>query len=231
MSDSRIDYQPLNTRGQDSSALSRHSNDVAKSEHIQSHHDDDEYDAIHATESQGLVSTSSDRDFVEHHRQQRLLEDEENEDNGSAMKDPKAAAAEWAVKVQAFSCAALLGISTHFTNHMTGPLKDVLKEVSSAPSNSSLLFCFDSAILSAMGSTLSKTTKPHSSYLTIIEHGHQQHTVFTAAVISDAVPDFDTTHRRTLDRAVWDRTKLNRLYNDCHRRSGGCHSGLLDSLH
>ncbi|KAG0281974.1 hypothetical protein BGZ96_000964 [Linnemannia gamsii] len=128
MSDTRIDYQPLSTRGQDPPALSRHSNDVAKSEHSQGHHDDDEYDAIHATESQGLVSASSDRDFVEHHRQQRLLEDEENEDTVSAMKDPKVAAAEWAVKVQAFSCAALLGISTHFTNHMTGPLKDVLKE-------------------------------------------------------------------------------------------------------
>lgn len=132
MSDSRIDYQPLSTRGQDLPALSHSSNDEAKREHnSHSHDDDDEYEAIHATESQGLVSTSSDRDFIEHHRQQRLLEGEENEDTGSGLaskKDPKVAAAEWAVKVQAFSCAALLGISTHFTIHMTGPLKDVLKE-------------------------------------------------------------------------------------------------------
>ncbi|KAF9541745.1 hypothetical protein EC957_002703 [Mortierella hygrophila] len=132
MSDSRIDYQLLSTTGQDSPALSHSSNNEAKREHnSHGHDDDDEYDAIHATESQGLVSTSSDRDFVEHHRQQRLLEDEENEDTGSGLtskKDPKVAAAEWAVKVQAFSCAALLGVSTHFTVHMTGPLKDVLKE-------------------------------------------------------------------------------------------------------
>lgn len=139
MPDSRIDYQPLTTRGQDSPALSHNSNDLAKGEHSHGHHDDDEYDAIHATESQGLVSMSSDRDFVEHHRQQRLLEDEENNNIGSglaAKQDPKAVAAEWGVKVQAFSCAALLGISTHFTNHMTGPLKDVLKEVSSTLSYS-----------------------------------------------------------------------------------------------
>ncbi|KAF9150974.1 hypothetical protein BG015_007212 [Linnemannia schmuckeri] len=131
MSDSRIDYQPLSTRGQDSPVLTRNSNDETKREHNHGHHDDDEDDAIHATESQGLVSSLSNRDFVEYHRQQRLLEDEENEDIGSGQgskKDPKVAAAEWAVKVQAFSCAALLGISTHFTNHMTGPLKDVLKE-------------------------------------------------------------------------------------------------------
>ncbi|KAG9064131.1 hypothetical protein KI688_003317 [Linnemannia hyalina] len=147
MSDSRIDYLPLSTAGQDSPTLSRSSNDEAKREHnSHDHDDDDEYDAIHATESQGLVSTSSDRDFIEHHRQQRLLEDEENEDTGSGLtssKDPKVAAAEWAVKVQAFSCAALLGVSTHFTIHMTGPLKDVLKEVSSTLSLVSV-FYFDS---------------------------------------------------------------------------------------
>ncbi|KAF9907279.1 hypothetical protein EC991_011180 [Linnemannia zychae] len=131
MSDSRIDYQPLSTRGgQDSPVLSRHSNDGPKLEHTNSsnHEEDEDEYGIHATESQGLVSPSSssfaDRDFVQHQRQQQ-----EGEEEGQvSKKDAKAAAAEWAVKVQAFLCAALLGVSTHFTSHMTGPLKDVLKE-------------------------------------------------------------------------------------------------------
>ncbi|KAG0375182.1 hypothetical protein BGX24_009434 [Mortierella sp. AD032] len=139
MSDSRIDYQPLSTRGVDSPVVSRNNNDnnnnnnndEPKLEHQSNSNnhnedDEDEFD-IHATESQGLVSSfSSDRDFVEHQRQ--LQQEEEEEQGQVSKKDAKAAAAEWAVKVQAFSCACLLGISTHFTGHMTGPLKDVLKE-------------------------------------------------------------------------------------------------------
>ncbi|KAF9932860.1 hypothetical protein FBU30_007191 [Linnemannia zychae] len=132
MSDNRIDYQPVSTRGQDSPIHSRFNNEETKVEHnTLENHDDDEYDdGIHATESQGLVSASLNRDFIEYHHQQNLQEEElENkETTQTSVMAQKAKAAEWAVKIQAFSCAALLGISTHFTLHITGPLKDVLKE-------------------------------------------------------------------------------------------------------
>jgi hypothetical protein len=111
--------------------LSRHSNDKSKLEHTNGNdhgEDEDEY-GLHATESQGLVAYSADRNFVQHQR--HLLQQEEEEQEQVSKKDAKAAAAEWAVKVQAFLCAAMLGVSTHFTSHMTAPLKDVLKEVSS----------------------------------------------------------------------------------------------------
>ncbi|KAF9184875.1 hypothetical protein BGZ50_003412 [Haplosporangium sp. Z 11] len=129
MSDSRVDYQPLRSELLDSPSSNvqrersldfdntystRHTKEV-----------DEDEDGIHANENQELVSPS-ERTFVGFQQRQQLRgqEDQDDEDD----YNPKKAAAEWAIRLQAFFCAALLGVSSHFTLHMTGPLKDVLKE-------------------------------------------------------------------------------------------------------
>ncbi|KAF9575295.1 hypothetical protein EC968_003647 [Mortierella alpina] len=115
MSNGRIDYLPLKSEAQDSPSYHR-SPDRRLSE------DDDGQD-YHASESQELVSPS-EREFIDHH--QRL----QRQDASSDSQDNQALdeAAQKAIRVQAFFCAAMLGISSHYTMHMTGPLKDVLKE-------------------------------------------------------------------------------------------------------
>ncbi|KAG0314175.1 hypothetical protein BGZ99_008306 [Dissophora globulifera] len=130
MSDSRIDYQPLYTEAIDSPSYHRLSHPPDTPGH---HHstgqprvdDDNDYDddGIHATENQELVDPSQ-REFTDHLRRQQ-----EHDDNGNGELDGAKAAAEWGIQLQAFFCAALLGVSTHYTLHMAGPLKDVLKEV------------------------------------------------------------------------------------------------------
>lgn len=76
------------------------------------------------SEEQELVRPSERRDFIDH---QRLPQ--ENDNGEDERLSPKDEAAAWAIRMQAFFCAALLGVSSHFTLHMTSPLKDVLKEV------------------------------------------------------------------------------------------------------
>jgi hypothetical protein len=141
MSDSRIDYQPLHTEALDS--LSYHLTNPPDTpgqeksstprDRVDNDFDDEDYeeDSIHATEIQELVS-SSNRESIDDHvrRPQELLgQDDAGEDGQGFHAKSAAAAADWAIRMQAFFCAAMLGVSTHFTLHMTGPLKDVLKEV------------------------------------------------------------------------------------------------------
>ncbi|KAG0254997.1 hypothetical protein BG011_005396 [Mortierella polycephala] len=129
MSDSRVDYQPLR-----SEVLDSPSSDVQRERSLDldntysTRHTkevDGDEDGIHADECQELVSPS-ERTFVDFQQRQQLR-DQEDQDDGDDY-NPKKAAAEWAIRLQAFFCAALLGVSSHFTLHMTGPLKDVLKE-------------------------------------------------------------------------------------------------------
>ncbi|KAF9288379.1 hypothetical protein BGZ68_000340, partial [Mortierella alpina] len=115
MSNGRIDYQPLKSEARDSPAYNR-SPDRRLSE------DDDGQD-YHTSEIQELVSPS-EREFIDHHqRLQRQDASSDSQDNQNLDE-----AAQKAIRMQAFFCAAMLGISTHYTMHMTGPLKDVLKE-------------------------------------------------------------------------------------------------------
>ncbi|KAF9930326.1 hypothetical protein BGZ67_005878 [Mortierella alpina] len=115
MSNGRIDYQPLKSEAQESPCYHR-SPDRRLSE------DDDGQD-YHTSEIQELVSPS-EREFIDHH--QRLQrQDASNDTQDSHSLDE---AAQKAIRMQAFFCAAMLGISSHYTMHMTGPLKDVLKE-------------------------------------------------------------------------------------------------------
>ncbi|KAF9115980.1 hypothetical protein BGX27_005417 [Mortierella sp. AM989] len=127
MSDSRIDYQPLHTEALDSPSCQRFANPHNTPEAYPSQRDDiDEGDEVnHASESQELVSPS-ERNIADHFRREQLCQeggDEDDEGPNSAE-----ATASWMIKMQAFFCASLLGVSTHFTLHLAGPLKDVLKE-------------------------------------------------------------------------------------------------------
>ncbi|KAF9172998.1 hypothetical protein BGX21_003955 [Mortierella sp. AD011] len=121
MSDSRIDYQPLHAEAVDSPTYQRFAEPPDTLGTYFSHRDDaDDDEGTHASEVQGLVSPS-ERDIANHFR--RLHGDSTDERLNSTE-----ATSSWTIKIQAFFCAALLGISSHFTLHMTGPLKDVLKE-------------------------------------------------------------------------------------------------------
>ncbi|KAG0203787.1 hypothetical protein BGX28_004067 [Mortierella sp. GBA30] len=114
MSDSRrIDYQPLKSEARDTRS------------HRQSDDEDEDGEDYHDTsEAQELVNPS-ERQFIDHH--QRL---QQNDDGNDEIYNSRETAAQRAIRIQAFFCAAMLGISSHFTLHMTGPLKDVLKESS-----------------------------------------------------------------------------------------------------
>ncbi|KAG0054122.1 hypothetical protein BGZ83_011909 [Gryganskiella cystojenkinii] len=152
MSRSRVDYQPLESSLQDTPPYSRHSGDhsngqessleeLPRDQNIhkeysgkEPHHDDqyvDDEEEEHShrdgdSEAQELVRPSErGRDFIDHHRPSLGTDNGDEEEEKLSSKD---AAAAWAIRMQAFFCAALLGISSHFTLHMTGPLKDVLKE-------------------------------------------------------------------------------------------------------
>ncbi|KAF9348802.1 hypothetical protein BGX26_012813 [Mortierella sp. AD094] len=124
MSDSRIDYQPLHTEAVDSPTYQRVIDPPDTPGTYSSHRDDadadDDNEGIHASEAQELVNPS-ERYTADHFRRQH----EDSTDGGSNSAE---ATASWMTRMQAFFCAALLGISTHFTLHATGPLKDVLKE-------------------------------------------------------------------------------------------------------
>ncbi|CAO3574346.1 unnamed protein product [Mortierella alpina] len=110
MSNARIDYQPLKSEAQHSPSYHRSPD----------HRLSEDYDN---SEIQELVSPS-EREFIDHHqRLQRLDASSGSQDN--QIHDE---AAQKAIRMQAFFCAAMLGISSHYTMHMTGPLKDVLKE-------------------------------------------------------------------------------------------------------
>ncbi|KAI1314343.1 hypothetical protein EDD11_002284 [Mortierella claussenii] len=137
MSNSRgSDYQPLHTDVLDSPAYHRLENPpdtpnqyISPSSRRDHDDDDEEEEGLHASESQELVG-SFERNFGDHLRPQQLGRHDEQELDGHHEKpsNSKVAAAEWAIRIQAFFCAAMLGVSTHYTLHMTGPLKDVLKE-------------------------------------------------------------------------------------------------------
>ncbi|KAF9020589.1 hypothetical protein BGZ52_002437, partial [Haplosporangium bisporale] len=126
MTDSRLDYQPLQPL-----ASARHSPDNVNhaDAHNQNHnhnrtnsddsidrHDEDQ----HISEVQALVSPTHEQEQFPFSQTYHGPESTQNKDSIKA--------AEWAIKMQAFFCAAMLGVSTHFTMHLTGPLKDVLKE-------------------------------------------------------------------------------------------------------
>lgn len=113
MSDSRVDYQPLRSDPPDTPGRQSFSR--------RDHGDEDEDDGTYANETQELVS-HQERDVMEFLSQQQE-QDQQDKDDGAG------AGTETAIRLQAFFCAALLGVSTHYTRHITGPLKDVLKEV------------------------------------------------------------------------------------------------------
>ncbi|KAF9202508.1 hypothetical protein BGZ49_007335 [Haplosporangium sp. Z 27] len=125
MADSRIEYQPLRTETVDSPTHTRPVNPPDTPEPYPPHRDDnDDDEGIYTSEIQGLVSPS-ERDTTDGFHQQHLNLDTEDPDERSNSPE---ATSSLVIRMQAFFCAALLGISTHFTLHMTGPLKDVLKE-------------------------------------------------------------------------------------------------------
>lgn len=132
MSDSRLDYQPLQPL-----ASARHSQDNVNHAHNHNHdhnrnynraNSDDSIDRTdhhdedhHISEAQALVSPTQEQEPFPFSQTYQGPESTQNKDSVKA--------AEWAIRMQAFFCAAMLGVSTHFTMHLTGPLKDVLKEV------------------------------------------------------------------------------------------------------
>ncbi|KAF8982549.1 hypothetical protein BGZ46_001079 [Entomortierella lignicola] len=125
MADSRIEYQPLRTETVDSPTHTRPVNPPDTLEPYPPHRDDnDDDEGIYTSEIQGLVSPS-ERDTTDGFHQQHLNLDTEDPDERSNSLE---ATSSLVIRMQAFFCAALLGVSTHFTLHMTGPLKDVLKE-------------------------------------------------------------------------------------------------------
>ncbi|KAF9305177.1 hypothetical protein BGZ74_011105 [Mortierella antarctica] len=124
MSDSRLDYQPLQPL-----ATARHSQDNVNNSHSHNHNhnrtdSDDSVDRHdeeqHISEVQALVSPTQEQEPFPFSQTYHGSEGNQNKDSVKA--------AEWAIRMQAFFCAAMLGVSTHFTMHITGPLKDVLKE-------------------------------------------------------------------------------------------------------
>ncbi|KAF9336415.1 hypothetical protein BG006_008822 [Podila minutissima] len=124
MSDSRLDYQPLQPI-----ATTRHSQDNVNNSHSHNHNhnrtdSDDSVDRHdeeqHISEVQALVSPTQEQESFTFSQTYHGSESNQNKDSVKA--------AEWAIRMQAFFCAAMLGVSTHFTMHITGPLKDVLKE-------------------------------------------------------------------------------------------------------
>lgn len=126
MTDSRLDYQPLQPL-----ASARHTPDNVNhaDAHNQNHNRTNSDDSIdrhdedqHISEVQALVSPTHEQEQFPFSQTYHGPESTQNKDSIRA--------AEWAIRMQAFFCAAMLGVSTHFTMHLTGPLKDVLKEVS-----------------------------------------------------------------------------------------------------
>ncbi|KAF9420701.1 hypothetical protein BGZ94_009056 [Podila epigama] len=125
MSDSRPDYQPLQPASHELISHNQHSTRHSRTHSDNSLHDtnhDQDYDTdkIHISEIQALVNQEGEPSTFS---QTFHAVDETTSKEATD-------AAEWAIRLQAFFCAAMLGVSTHFTMHLTGPLKDVLKESS-----------------------------------------------------------------------------------------------------
>ncbi|KAG0005341.1 hypothetical protein BGZ65_011391 [Modicella reniformis] len=122
MSDSRIDYQSIHTEEPDSPTYHRFAipPDTPGHKYPSRNQAVDEDDGGHATETQRLLH---ERDSVDIHAREPDHDYEDDHDEAGATME-----ANRSDKIQAFFCVALLGVSTNFTKHMTGPLKDVLKE-------------------------------------------------------------------------------------------------------
>jgi len=174
----------------------RHRGDIEDGDDGDNIEEEEEEQSRHGnSEEQELVSPSERRDFIDH---QRLpLENDNGDDERLTPKDEAAA---WAIRMQAFFCAALLGVSSHFTLHMTGPLKDVLKEVRLRYAVWKKMAAFAKKFLGLL--ILADVVRSFC----LVEHGNLQHTVFFAAIISDIVPDIDAAHRRIIGGALWNRT-------------------------
>lgn len=187
MSDSRIDYQPLQTEALDSPTHHRFAGlpDTPGRQSFSSRDrgDEEEDDGIHADETQELVARQG-RDAVEQFNQQQGQTQEDKDGEAGAGMG-------MGIRVQAFFCAALLGVSTHYTRHITGPLKDVLIEVRS----SALRVNSEPLPTTRVGhlSSLSPLFSPSIDY--DLAHGHFQHTVFNVTDIVDTVSDACATHR------------------------------------
>ncbi|ORZ18327.1 major facilitator superfamily domain-containing protein [Lobosporangium transversale] len=136
MSENRgIDYQPLHSEVLDSPAY-RLGNPPHTPGADQSPfggqggpdgEDDEEREGTHASEIQELVRPS-EREFDEHLRQQQIFRIDSQDHDRSNEKSNEEDTEDWTIRIQAFFCAVVLGVSTHFTLRITGPLKDVLKE-------------------------------------------------------------------------------------------------------
>ncbi|KAF9439310.1 hypothetical protein BGZ76_003840 [Entomortierella beljakovae] len=128
MSDNRVIYQPLHTEALDSPTYQHSANPPddpgAYSFHSGGADEDDDDERNNASEVQELVKPSERDASDEYHRQHPFSGNHDGEVKSLAAE----ATTSWMIKIQAFFCAALLGVSSHFTSHMTGPLKDVLKE-------------------------------------------------------------------------------------------------------
>ncbi|KAG0341850.1 hypothetical protein BG004_005873, partial [Podila humilis] len=134
MSDNYTDYLPLQPsarRHSDDSTRATSLSPSSSDDTIHSYEDHDD-DPIASEEQQALVGPQNTQDVLLSNPFSQTyhappLEAESGDVRTRSNKDA-AKAAEWAIMMQAFFCAAMLGVSTHFTMHLTGPLKDVLKE-------------------------------------------------------------------------------------------------------
>ncbi|KAF9585487.1 hypothetical protein BGW38_002177, partial [Lunasporangiospora selenospora] len=118
MASGHNDYQPLRNEGLDSPT------DI-RTGHFNDHEDeDDQHEDHNISEAQELVGPQEREEATDtFHR--RILE---LEGEGEKSSQTAAEAAEWSMRIRMFLYAAMLGVSTHFTLHLTSPLKDVLKE-------------------------------------------------------------------------------------------------------